>query len=461
MPHDDFGVRITGVGGTGVVTVAQILGTAAMLDGFHVRGLDQIGLSQKAGPVVSDVRISRHGDADTSRLGGGQADLLLATDLLVAASDKGRSTAAPDRTVVVGSTSAAPVGAAITHPELKMPPAATLIARLRTVTRDGGRFADADAITTDLFGDATSANFFLVGMAVQHGGLPVSPASIEQAIELNGVAVEVNVAAFRWGRCLVSDPEELTAVLQPASSDDAAMRSERLSAALLERLGQYEPGLREELALLAADLCEYQDEALAARFLDEVDRVRRREHEVVPGSTRLTQAVAESLHKLLAYKDEYEVARLLVAPEATSEAAAMAAAGGRIRWHLHPPVLRALGLHRKIAFPASTAPVFRALARGKRLRGTMLDPFRWAEVRRIERRLPDEFLVAIHRVTDELSVDRLDHAVEVAMLPQAIRGYEHLKLERIQQFRARSPSSSIRADRSGSGRKGRVQRPAS
>ncbi|HEY3674046.1 MAG TPA: DUF6537 domain-containing protein, partial [Acidimicrobiia bacterium] len=154
------------------------------------------------------------------------------------------------------------------------------------------------------------------------------------------------------------------------------------------------------------------------------------------GSTRLTREVAVSLHKLMAYKDEYEVARLLVAPGATAQATEMAAAGGRIRWHLHPPLLRSLGLRHKIAFPESTAPIFRTLARGKRLRGTLLDPFRWAEVRRIERRLPEEFLVAVHRITDELSAERFDHAVKVAVLPQDIRGYEHLKLARVQRFRA-------------------------
>ena len=155
----------------------------------------------------------------------------------------------------------------------------------------------------------------------------------------------------------------------------------------------------------------------------------------MPGSTRLTHEVAVSLHKLMAYKDEYEVARLLVAPGAMDQATEMAAAGGRIRWHLHPPLLRSLGLRHKIAFPESTAPMFRALARGKRLRGTLLDPFRWAEARRVERRLPEEFIVAVHRITDELSAERLDRAIKVAMLPQDIRGYEHLKLERVQRFR--------------------------
>jgi indolepyruvate ferredoxin oxidoreductase len=434
VPHDDFGVRITGVGGTGVVTVAQILGTAAMLEGYSVRGLDQIGLSQKAGPVVSDVRLSLHGDADTSRLGGGQADLLLATDLLVAASEKGLSTASPDRTVVVGSTSETPVGVMITHPELAMPAATELIDRLRTVTRDGGRFADADAITTDLFGDATSANFFLVGIAVQHGALPIAPASIEQAIELNGVAVDVNAAAFRWGRCLVSDPEALSAARDRTTVTDDETRSSRLLPHLLERLGAYEPRLRGELEVLTSDLCDYQDDALAVRFLDEIERVQRREHEVAAGSTRLTRAFAVSLHKLMAYKDEYEVARLLVAPGAM-DAASEVAADGQVRWHLHPPLLRSLGLRHKIAFPTSTAPMFRALARGKRVRGTMLDPFRWGAVRREERKLPEEFLAAMHRITHDLTAERLDHAVRVATLPQDIRGYEHLKLQRVRQFR--------------------------
>ena len=205
MPIDDFAMRITGIGGTGVVTVAQVIGTAAMLDGYDVRGLDQIGLSQKAGPVVSDVRLSRSGPSFTNRLGEAQADLLLAFDQLVAASAKGLLTADDDRTVVVGSTSTTPTGAMITDPALAMPSASELESTIAGWTRAGHHWADAQERTTALFGSSTTANIFVVGMAVQAGALPIDPDHLEEAIRLNGVAVDANVAAFRWGRVQVHD----------------------------------------------------------------------------------------------------------------------------------------------------------------------------------------------------------------------------------------------------------------
>ncbi|HKK51303.1 MAG TPA: indolepyruvate ferredoxin oxidoreductase family protein, partial [Myxococcota bacterium] len=238
VPDRDFAMRITGIGGTGVVTVAQVLGTAAMLDGYRVRGLDQIGLSQKAGPVVSDLRLSREVPTATNRLGRGQADCLLAFDQLVAASDKGLRTADPSRTTVVGSTTATPTGAMITHPELELPSADTLAERIASVSRRDAQFwADASGICEDLFGSATMANLFVVGMAVQAGCLPIDAARIEEAIRLNGVSVDRNLSAFRWGRAWVTDPESVEqarrslfsagaqeATAPAASSDSGAAR---------------------------------------------------------------------------------------------------------------------------------------------------------------------------------------------------------------------------------------------
>ena len=220
VPADDFALRITGIGGTGVVTVAQVLGTAAMLEGFQVRGLDQIGLSQKAGPVVSDVRLNRDHPTPTNRLDEGQADLLLAFDQLVAASDKGLLTAAGQRTTVVGSNSTTPTGEMITHLEVRQSPIDDLAARIASVTRPSAQFwADAEAITIDLLGSSTTANLFVVGMAVQSGCLPIEPAMIERAIELNGVAVGANTAAFRWGRTQIASPEVVVGARAAADPD--------------------------------------------------------------------------------------------------------------------------------------------------------------------------------------------------------------------------------------------------
>ncbi len=441
VPTDDFAVRITGIGGTGIVTVSQVLGTAAAFDGYEVRGLDQIGLSQKAGPVVSDLRLRRGAPAETNRLGLGQADLILACDALVAGSPNGLGVADPERTAVVGSTTATPTGEMIASPATELPAASELEARLAACTRDGHRhWADAAATTTALFGDALTANFFVVGMAVQAGCLPISARSIERALALNGVAVERNRAAFRWGRCQIADPQALRAVLEAKLAPPPAAAAEPLPQALARRVALIaadDATLADTLTLLAADLVGYQDAQLAESYLATVAEVAEREAAVVPGSTRLTLAVSRGLHKLLAYKDEYEVARLMLLDEGLAPARAVAAPGARLAWRLHPPLLRALGLGRKIAFPLWTAPLFRLLARARWLRGTWLDPFGYTRLRRIERELPGEYRAAIRRVLAELKPAGLDDAVAIASLPSDVRGFEDIKLASTNQYRAR------------------------
>ncbi len=440
VPADEFALRITGIGGTGVVTVAQVLGTAAMFDGYEVCGLDQIGLSQKAGPVVSDLRLRRGAPPDSNRLGSEQADCLLALDALVAASEKGLLVASPARTAAVGSISPAPTGAMITHPEIAFPPPPELIARIGAATRaDVQHWADADATTTSLFGDAQTANLFVVGMAAQAGCLPIAPASIERAIALNGVAVEAYTAAFRWGRCRIHAPDALAAALRnPRVAPGAEPRVRELEAGLMERIARIATGdeeLAEALRRFARELVAFQNTALAAEFLGTVAEVSVREREVARDSSRLTRAVAAHLYKLLAYKDEYEVARLMLDAEGMRDARDLAAGDGRISWQLHPPILRALGLRHKIALGPWAAPMIRLLARGKRLRGTRLDPFGWTEVRRLERVLPDEYRDAVRALLARLHAGDLDEAVRIAGLPDHVRGFEELKVRRIGEYR--------------------------
>lgn len=431
---DDHGIRVTGIGGTGVVTVAQVLGTAAMLDGWQVRGLDQIGLSQKAGPVVSDIRLTRGAARHSSRLGREQADLLLACDQLVAASEKGLLTASATRTAVVGSSSPVPTGTMVVHPDRPMPVPADLAATIASVTRaDVQVWADAAAITTAVFGDSVTANFFVVGMAVQGGHVPVAPERIEEAIRLNGTAVEANLRAFRLGRRHAVDPAQVDALAHRA--EPASPQLPTALAALVEACPIVE--VRPLLTRLADDLVGYQDERTARRFLDFVVHVAGREHEIAPGSAALTRAVATNLHRLTAYKDEYEVARLLLHPSGRREIDALAGGTGRVSYRLHPPLLRALGVDRKIALGPWSDPFLRALARGKRLRGHVADPFRWTEVRRAERRSADEYRAAVERVLRTLTADRLDAAATIAGLPDLVRGYESLKLHRLATYRAR------------------------
>jgi len=442
VSDDDFAMRITGVGGTGVVTVAQVLGTAAMLDGYHVRGLDQIGMSQKAGPVVSDLRLSRSVPTATNRLGEAQADLLLAFDQLVAASEMGLLTADPSRTAVVGSTSGTPTGEMITHPDVVLPSPGDLTRRIAGVSRsDAQHWADADEITGDLFGRATTANFFVVGMALQAGCLPISAKHIEEAIGLNGVAVDANLAAFRWGRAQIATPQAVAAA-RGALRESGQQSSERapiVTAGVAARIAALDApsALRTALTRYAAELTAWQNERTALGWLDLLERVTTAERAVARDSRRLLAAVAAHLFKLIAYKDEYEVARLLTDADGLADAREVAGRRGRIAWQLHPPILRAIGLHRKIAIGSWATPGVRLLAKGKHLRGTFLDPFRWTHVRRLERALPGEYVNAIDRVLAALSAENLDAAVKLAELPDQVRGYENLKVERAAKYRAR------------------------
>ena len=439
VPRDELALRITGVGGTGIVTVAQILGTAAMFDGYAVQGLDQIGLSQKAGPVVSDLRLSRRGPPETNRIGAGQADVLLACDLLVAASEKGLHVSAPERTAVVGSTSSTPTGVMITHPDVSLPPVAELVARIAAATRGPARhWADADAVTQALLGDSVTANLFVVGMAWQAGCLPIAAASLEQAIALNGVAVAENTAAFRWGRAQVADPEAVLAAVRRALAPPEPRPERPLAAALAARVDATAAGDAAFAAALeryARELVAFQNAACAAEYLDAVAEVAAIEREVAPGGLRLAPAVAANLFKLTAVKDEYEVARLMQDAEGLREARRIAGASGRIAWRLHPPLLRALGLRRKLEIGPWAAPLVRLLARAKGLRGSALDPFGWTRLRRLERELAPEYRAALRRLLAGLQADQLDEAVRIAELPDRIRGYEGLKLERIREYR--------------------------
>jgi indolepyruvate ferredoxin oxidoreductase len=417
VPADEFVVRLSGIGGTGVVTVSQVLGTAAMLDGRTVRGLDQTGLSQKAGPVVSDLRISTTDTPMSNRANSAGVDCLLAFDLLVAASDTHRTGARRDRTIVIGSAAPTPTGAMVAQPTTPYPELDLLIGRLAEVSRsEANRFPNAAAITSGLFGDALTANMFLLGVAVQAGAIPVTAAAIERAVELNGVAVHRNIAGFRWGRRWYAMPNEV----EQAAGIDSQSRLETLDA-LIERL--------------AADLTDYQSARYADRFRRVVDKARQAERRVDGASLGFTDAVARNLHKLMAYKDEYEVARLLLLPESRAAYEAVGGPRTKVTWRLHPPSLRALGKKSKMKFGPRSTPMFKALRAAKGVRGTPLDPFRWAEVRRIERAMIPEFIGAVERLAGKLTAANLAEATAIAALPDQVRGYEGVKLPRAQRYR--------------------------
>ncbi|MFQ5830577.1 MAG: indolepyruvate ferredoxin oxidoreductase family protein, partial [Candidatus Methylomirabilia bacterium] len=299
---------LTGIGGTGVVTVNQILGTAALLDGKHVRGLDQTGLSQKGGPVVAQLKISETPREVSNKVAAGGADAYLGFDILVATQPQNLDRARPEQTVAVVSTSQMPTGAMVSSTEVLFPEPDGLIASINRVTRkDENVYLDAVELAEALFNDHMAANMIVLGAAYQAGTIPVSASAIEQTIALNGVAVEMNTQAFRVGRLVVADPEWVKTVAPPrlgAVEERPALSRE--AAALVEAVGATRQ-LRRLLEARVPELIAYQDASYARQYVDFVARVAAAERSAVPGKSDLSEAVARYLFKLMAYKDEYEV----------------------------------------------------------------------------------------------------------------------------------------------------------
>jgi indolepyruvate ferredoxin oxidoreductase len=291
---------------------------------------------------------------------------------------------------------------------------------------------DAAAASQVLFGDTMPATFLLVGAAYQSGALPFSAAAIEWAIELNGVAVAANTSAFRWGRVAVADPATFAEATRVSTAEPAAPTlPEGLD------LGELAGETRRLAEVRAAQLVEFQDLRTARGYLDAVRVAWRAERAVVGERTEYSEAVARGLHKLTAYKDEYEVARLLTDAEFERRLAAEVPGGAKLRYRLHPPLLRAMGRDRKIAFGPWLRPVLRGLAKGKRLRGTALDPFGRTEVRRLERELRDSYAAMLTRLTDGLTGANYDTAVAAADAAELVRGYEQIKIDNVARYRAR------------------------
>jgi indolepyruvate ferredoxin oxidoreductase len=433
-----FTARITGVGGTGIVTVAQVVAMAALLCGRHVRGLDQTGLAQKGGPVVSDLKITAEPTPLAARLAAQECDLYLGCDLLVAAEPRNLVAASTSRTIAVLSTSVAPTGAMVTDTALAYPAVDGLVARIGERSRADHEL-DARAIAERLFGSDVHAHFILLGAAYQAGALPLPADEIEAAIELNGTAVEANLQAFRRGRQAVAAPEDLRAAeraLTPAPPDPRPLSD--AVGALIGRVPDADGELLRKLTIRVPDLVEYANHAYARQYVDFIASVRRAELDRTPGSSAISEAVAVGLHKLMAYKDEYEVARLHLDPAFRRQVEATFGGGARVAFRLHPPLLRALGLDRKLALGPWFVPALKALRRMRRLRGTPLDPFGRAKVRRVERRLVRDYREAISAAMQRLAPESRELVLELAQLPDMVRGYEEIKLANVERFEARA-----------------------
>ncbi|QRP48829.1 indolepyruvate ferredoxin oxidoreductase family protein [Amycolatopsis sp. FDAARGOS 1241] len=425
-------MRMPGIGGTGVVTISAVLQMAAHLDGRFAAGLEQTGLAQKGGPVVSDVRISKTPVAGSLRASRGTADVLVGFDLLGAADAANLATARAGHTVAVINTSLVPTAAMVTHRVVLPGSPDDALERIGGATRDVFS-VDATELAEALFGDHMPANMLLIGAAYQHGAVPISADAIEAAIRLNGTAVEKTLAAFRWGRAAVLDPAAVRAAALPPAL--APVPVDAVAAALSAG------DLETVLAPRVADLIGFQDEALARRYAAEVRSLAAAAADRTDADTgaRIAAAYARGLHKLLAYKDEYEVARLHLDPAEQARREAEFGPDADVAVLLHPPVLRALGVKRKIRLRGRTADVaFRALRGARRLRGTRADVFGYAAVRRVERALPGEYQHLVERGLAHLSPKTAEAFVELAALPDVVRGYEDIKLANVEKFRTRA-----------------------
>ncbi|MGA8258447.1 MAG: indolepyruvate ferredoxin oxidoreductase family protein, partial [Nocardioides sp.] len=429
QPTGTWNIFMAGIGGTGIVTVNQVLATAALRAGLEVESLDQTGLSQKAGPVTGHLRFSAHGLEAANRLTPGDADLFLGFDLLTLAEGRNLQYGDPTRTVAVVSTSLTPTGSMVHNPAVGHPETSDLLERLTTAAHtvhqiDG--LAAADAI----FGDAAAANFLLVGAAYQSGSLGIPSSAIEEAIEINGVAVAANIAAFRWGRASIAAPEAYLRATGVQAKPVVPVHVPAVDRAT-------EAGLDAEVLRIvtvrAPELVKFQGQRSAEQYVDQVIAVAEAERAAGTGSG-LSEAVARNLFKLTAYKDEYEVARLLTAPEFAEAARAQVPAGGKLTFKLHPPALRALGRESKVAFGPRLHWMLRLLARLRFLRGTPLDVFGWAKVRRVERALVAHYVGMVTVLVGELSPATYDRAVLVAALPDLVRGYEEIKLANVDRY---------------------------
>jgi len=410
-----WGIVVGGVGGTGVITIGQLLGMAAHLEGKGVVTQDSGGLAQKGGATWSHIQIANRQDAIyTTKVDTAKADLVIACDSIVGAAKYTMSVMQHGRTYVALNSHGTPTAAFVKNPDWQFPGGNCEIAIAQSVGAELVGAFDAEQVATQLIGDSIYTNPLMLGYAWQQGRVPIGHAALLRAFELNGVQPDNNKAAFEWGRRCAHDLASVQALLQ--------------SAQVIQFLKK--PGLAEMLATRGEFLRAYQDQAYAASYQAFVDKVREAESRALPGSTKLSEAVARYLFKLMAYKDEYEVARLHTDPAFAAKIAAQFEGGYKLSYHLAPPLLAkrdAQGHLIKQPFGPWMFTAFRLLAKLKGLRGTALDIFGRTAERRGERALIAEYRGCIEELLSTLDAARLAQAVEIARIPEEIRGYGHVK----------------------------------
>ncbi|MGZ8289443.1 MAG: indolepyruvate ferredoxin oxidoreductase family protein [Telluria sp.] len=419
-----YGILITGIGGTGVVTVGQILAMAAHVEGKGAIVLDMSGLAQKGGPVMSHVRLAdKQSDLHSTRVGTGSADLVIGCDLIVTASRDALSRMGEGRTYAAINSTGSSTAAFVKNPDWQFPGESSKGEIIRACGAANVDFVDAGQMATALMGDSIATNMFMLGYAWQKGQVPLSEASILKAIELNGVQVGFNKSAFNWGRTAAHDVAAITRMTTPAKVIE------------FKRTQTLDDIINRRIELLTA----YQDVAYAQQYKSFVDQVRAEEAKLGKG-TRLTEAVARYFYKLMAYKDEYEVARLYTDGAFQEKIAGMFEGDYKVKFHLAPPLLAkhdSNGQLVKQEFGPWTMKAFKVLAKLKGLRGGTFDVFGYTAERKMERALIGEYRNTVGGLLPKLTAETLSQLVAIASIPEDIRGYGHVKERHLKAAKAK------------------------
>jgi indolepyruvate ferredoxin oxidoreductase len=428
LANHPYNIVVTGVGGTGIVTLGAVLGMAAHLDGKGVGIIDMAGLAQKGGAVFSHIRIANSAeDIHAIRVAAGGADLVIGGDIVVVGNKKVLTAIKPGNTRVVVNTAEFLPGDFTRNADFSLPTERLKRAITAAAGWDNSHFVDASKLAVALLGNSIGANMFMLGYAYQLGGLPVSGEALEKAIALNGEAVAMNIAAFRYGRRAAIDPDAVEALVEPAPAE--ANDSLKLSESF-----------REVVARREAFLTAYQSRRYARRYRALVDRVAKTESEKTPGMSGLAEAVARYLFKLMAYKDEYEVARLYTDTGFLQRVRAQFDGDLRFEFHLAPPMLEkpdpVTGEPKKRSYGPRMLRLFGILKKFRFLRGTPLDPFGYSDDRRTERKLIADYRSMIDTLLAELTPANHAAAVALALIPEKIRGFGPVKQRHLRAAKA-------------------------
>ena len=427
--NEAYGILVTGIGGTGVITVGALIGMAAHLEGKGCTVLDFTGLAQKNGAVMSHIRLAPNPeDLHAVRIAAGGANLVLGCDMVVAAAPAALSRIEPGITKAVINGYMQPVAAFVLNGDMDLG-AESMMKSIRDAASDEATtFVDGTGLATAIFGDSIATNLFMLGYAWQKGLVPLSLDALHRAIELNGVAVETGKRTFAWGRLAAHDLRAVQAAAKPT------LRVEKTVARTLKEI------VAKRVELLTA----YQDKAYADRYSRFIERVSVVEKERARGRSGLAEAVAKSLYKLMAYKDEYEVARLYTDGEFLKKLGAQFEGDYKLSFHLAPPLFAdrdpTTGELKKREYGGWMLTAFRFLAGFKRLRGTAFDVFGYTEERRMERRLIAEYEATIDLLLSTLDQNNHAMAVQIAGIPETMRGFGHIKEKNVKAAREREAS---------------------